>query len=608
MQVMIGLHIGRAAIPSGRGKSKYNKINAIQPGGPERLQRAINAGKRIQVYTDASYYKNREEGAYGWVAGIQTVANFTPLVHGGGRERGANNIARKMSSTRLEKLALLAAATHLATLGCMNAQYHADNTSANKWFNTRHRLLHPLYAWQKSSSNDLDAALQHLTKGGYAHLQGSHRAVHIKGHVEGRKKDATKWSMHEQGNHMADAIAECIHNENPYPIQPQHLARTQRTTVTWDGNEITDRLNRSIEVMLGEQYLREYMIERPDIWGDNLDQHEFTRMTGHRRLTTLRAHAFHCKFVFGMLATRAEVYKKGGQQKPTDPTSKAPPSTPIDTRITVTDSMCTLTDACHERQTNWHIFAQCTHPPLVVARKKWATNTAKVVGRAMYPRDDPKDSQDAAYIDKKGKPRQPDHTTLNRNVAIPIRALLTLNSKGCISSAWKPDTTPPALINAMRENPTPAEIATVLGQVGRTGARAWWKGSWSSSFTDALTMGGLSGRRANSVLAGMETVHAEGWKEMYSIYRTEQYGTPDTRKGKIDAQRATENKIIDGKITLLYEQRPTAAFTHTPLPTRLAESLTRKQGWYNSRISEFKQQQARSRRPPHDTRRKRPRK
>jgi hypothetical protein len=31
MQVMIGLHIGRAAIPSGRGKSKYNKINAIQP-------------------------------------------------------------------------------------------------------------------------------------------------------------------------------------------------------------------------------------------------------------------------------------------------------------------------------------------------------------------------------------------------------------------------------------------------------------------------------------------------------------------------------------------------------------------------------------------------
>ena len=45
-----------------------------------------------------------------------------------------------MSSTRLEKIALLAAAYYLSPLKPVQIIYYGDNKTANRWFNERGRL------------------------------------------------------------------------------------------------------------------------------------------------------------------------------------------------------------------------------------------------------------------------------------------------------------------------------------------------------------------------------------------------------------------------------------------------------------------------------------
>ena len=488
MQIMIGLHAGASVIPHVSNSIRYDRIVKFKNKGETRLKQAIAEGTCIHAYTDASYYGDTENGTYGWVVGTRTLDHFTPLAYGGAAERGANNIARKMSSGRLEKFGLLAAAAYLTNMKCPHATYHSDNTTANKWFNSRRYMSHPLYEWQKRQQSDLDATLHHLM----ARMRGRHNAVHIKSHVEDRK-EKRNWTVDESGNHLADAIAESIYSLNTHPVQPRCLQRTPRTTVAWDGNEIADRLNTTIEDLISEQYIREYMIERPDIWGDNLDHHDFKRMTGHRRLTTLHSHAFHCKFVFGTLATRAEKYKKGCNRAPqprretSGPRGNllAQPQTPPQHETPTPSPLCTLTDHCNELQTNWHVFAQCTHPDLTTAREKWARNTAKVIYRATRPRDDPGDEE---RKNKKGKPIPLDHTTLDIDIASTIADLFTLDTDSCIDESWSPGKKHSTMSNKKHDN-LGLDAQEALDVISKVGARAWWKGSWSTGMGKALTKG-----------------------------------------------------------------------------------------------------------------------
>ena len=168
----------------------YHSIRSMPNNHLTHLRTAIAKGKHITAYTDASFYSSKSIGAYGWVVGTHYQRQFTPLAHGAGWENGQNNYTRKMSSTRLEKIALLSASAFLSSMNATNATFHADNMSANLWFNNRNNLRHPLYEWHKRAHNDLDACMQHELQTG---LPKSYEALHVRGHVEDRQEDCRKF-------------------------------------------------------------------------------------------------------------------------------------------------------------------------------------------------------------------------------------------------------------------------------------------------------------------------------------------------------------------------------------------------------------------------------
>jgi hypothetical protein len=215
-------------------------------------------------------------------------------------------------------------------------------------------------------------------------------SVHwVRGHVEDRKKDPKKWEIHETGNFLADAIAEAAYTDNlsePRPLQTHRLHRTQRTRVTYQDSEVTDSITSALRTFIGEHYTRSYMLGRKDIWGTNLDSLAMRKLTCHRRHQQLRQRVFTTKFMFGLLATEAEMHKRDP-----DRCEKC--------------SLCSL----DERQTNWHIFARCTSDIASSARKEWSRRVQGAITQYMKPEW----RQDDDQVNKEGKKPTSDPSILH---------------------------------------------------------------------------------------------------------------------------------------------------------------------------------------------------
>ena len=96
----------------------------------------------------------------------------------------------------------------------------------------------------------------------------------------------------------------------PRPLQTHRLHRAQRTRITYQNSEVTDSITSALRTFIGEHYTRSYMLGRKDIWGTNLDSLEMRKLTCHRRHQQLRQRVFTTKFMFGLLATEAEMHKR----------------------------------------------------------------------------------------------------------------------------------------------------------------------------------------------------------------------------------------------------------------------------------------------------------
>jgi len=409
---LVGKGVGSSALQANLPHAK-----PLQANGEQALARLAASGQVISVYTDASYKAGREIGAYGWVVGVRggntKTGHFIPLVCGGGWEQGSNNIARKLSSTRLEKLAILSACTFLKGAGITRANIHADNQSANKWFNDRRHLHGNWYDWWTKPHNDLDAALQTRTQG-----MEDFKVYWVRGHVENRKKDPKNWEIHETGNFLADAIAEAAYTDSlsePRPLQTHRLHRAQRTRITYQNSEVTDSITSALRTFISEHYTRSYMLGRKDIWGTNLDSLEMRKLTCHRRHQQLRQRVFTTKFMFGLLATEAEMHKRDP-----DRCGKC--------------SLCSL----DERQTNWHIFARCTSDTATSARKEWSRRIQGAITQYMKPEWRQDDDQD----NKGGKKPTPDPSILHYSVGISLQALCDLAEDDTVREEWAAGTSP----------------------------------------------------------------------------------------------------------------------------------------------------------------------
>jgi ribonuclease HI len=621
-RLLVGEGAGEGAL-SNEARKATPRILQKPANATAKLAGHISSQKMITVYTDASFYREDERGSFGWVAGITRRGKFTPLAHGGGREVGADNTARKMSSTRLEKLALLSAATFLHSKGCKFATFHADNKSANSWFNDRKQLLHPLHVWHKRPHHDLDGCLQQLMQQG---LCANYYVNWIRGHVEKRKKKSSTWTTNECGNYLADAIAEATNSNHLTPLHPRLLDRPNRTKIYCRGNEITDHVTQAIQSIIGEQYMREHMATQPNIWG-NVQSLDIRRLTHPRAFSTLRARAFHMKFLFGMLATNTEAAKTTPHTHPTTlqpPPGPPPPvapgtefylspvnwqvhetaappddnegthvvyyfdadahapsavtrdecmyAPPADVSKWIqadTDAKCKL-DGCtdHCRQTNWHIFARCTSPAVMAARNKWASLTGRCFLRAMSS-DSPDDQPEAT---------EKDTSTLDYTLGNQLFQFTSL-ADGQITDEWAPGSLQPTLM----VNPFSDEVAKALSEVASVGAHAWWHGVWSTSLRTLLKLGGMSDRRVQTTIASLERAHKKGWTDLHSAYREACGNTHHARQSARQAKQAADDAAANESITELYAEitstTPPPLTLSMPLDQRLAQPTRRKEVW-----------------------------
>jgi ribonuclease HI len=624
-RLLIGEHIGRNAL-SAATRAQAKRIMPQPAAAADILNKRITDNRAITVYTDASFYRDEERGSYGWVAGAQVRQTFIPLAYGGGRENGADNVARKMSSTRLEKMALLSAATFLHGKGCKQATFHADNKSANKWFNDRANLAHPLYEWHKRPHHDLDGCLQQLMSHG---LSPEMDVMWIRGHVENRKKKHSAWSVNECGNFLADAIAEAAYADHPTPIHPKLLDRNDRTKIYSNGNEITDHVTQAIEAIIGEKYMHEYMSTQPDVWGTKTHELDIRRLTYPKAFSTLRARAFHMKFIFGMLATNTEAAKTTQTgQEPTPPSADAGPvatgttfhesattwqvletapppddesaehvvyyydadaqtedratrdeclyASPTEVHRKVQASAraeCKLPgcgDKC--RQTNWHVFASCTSPAVMDARTKWASMTAKCFLRAMTG-----GQHDGAQTDTPDNAATP---KLDMDIGNALMNIASLEH-GKITDNWAPGTYHPtftAIPMDMSEHTSRA-----LGSVESVGAAAWWHGVWPKNLKKLLRLGGLPERQAQALITSLDRAHKKGWTGLHSAYREACGNTHTARQTARKAKQAAADAETNANITQIYadiaQAKPPPLNLSMPLDQRLAQSTRRKETW-----------------------------
>jgi len=538
-----------------------------------RLRTAITRGDRITAYTDASFYGSKGIGAYGWVVGTHFKKRFTPLAHGAGWENGQNNVTRKMSSTRLEKIALLSASTFLSGMNATNATFHADNMSANLWFNNRHNLCHPLYEWHKRAHNDLDACMQHEIQTG---LPSSYEAAHVRGHVEARQADSKKWSVHEQGNHLADAIAEAAYTDSTHPLYTWKLPATARTTVTVNNNRVVDHVAHTVRAELGANYRRAELLAHPKIWGNDPDAHDLKHLQP-ATTSKLKARATQLKFVAGMLATNTVRVQ---QKFPTHADQAAHAACRLDGASPppahMTDDRCTLCNS-NTPQTNLHVFEDCTHTQIVEARQEWAASMANIIMSATTP-----------PMPRDGEPPPKPQPTLNHDLAVAMQELWTLTATGTVpTETWSVGKVHPRIANATNLS---EDHMTLLRNISKVGPHAWWKGSLSTSMRPALEAGGLQGKKVNSVMASLRIQNEQGWRKVYDAYNAASAGTESAFTVQRALARTAANAEVDRRITDIYQRLTDTHATNAmpqamtitfpvPLDTRLTHSLTRKTAW-----------------------------
>jgi len=551
----------------------YHSIRSMPNNHLTHLRTAIAKGRHITAYTDASFYSSKSIGAYGWVVGTHYQQRFTPLAHGAGWENGQNNYTRKMSSTRLEKIALLSASAFLSSMNATNATFHADNMSANLWFNNRNNLRHPLYEWHKRAHNDLDACMQHELQTG---LPKSYEALHVRGHVEDRQADHKKWSMHEQGNHLADAIAEEAYSDGTHPLYTWKLPATARTTVTVNNNRVVDHVAHTVRAELSTNYRRAELLNHPKIWGRDLDAHDLKHLepTGTHNL---KSRATQLKFVAGMLATntvRVQQKFPTHADQAAHAACRADGDTPPPAHMT--DNTCTLCNS-NTPQTNLHVFEECTHAPIVAARQEWSGNMANIIMSATTP-----------PVQRDGEPPPKPQPTLNHDLAVAMQELWTLTATGTVpTDTWPVGKVHPRIANATNLS---EDHMTLLRNISKVGPHAWWKGSFSTSMRPALEAGGLQGKKVNSVMASLRIQNEQGWRKVYDAYNTASAGTESAFTVQRALARTIANTEVDRRIADIYQrltdQHATNAMPPTmtitipiPLDTRLTHSLTSKTTW-----------------------------
>ena len=161
------------------------------------------------------------------------------------------------------------------------------------------------------------------------------------------------------------------------------------------------------------------MLEKPEVWGADLDKHDFRALTNQSKHKSLRARSYYIKFIFGMLGTKAEMHKKHSKGK----YPEIPPN-----------PWCDHKGCCEERQSNQHVFARCRHPDIVEARHEWAAGIRKVIVNAMLPRTPDPESGKSTTTPNATQ----DDSVLDHRVADPLGTIPMLDDAGCIDETWTP--------------------------------------------------------------------------------------------------------------------------------------------------------------------------
>jgi hypothetical protein len=182
------------------------------------------------------------------------------------------------------------------------------------------------------------------------------------------------------------------------------------------------------------------MLGRKDIWGTNLDSLAMRKLTCHRRHQHLRQRVFSTKFMFGLLATEAEMHKRDP-----DRCEKC--------------SLCSL----DERQTNWHIFARCTSDTAASARKEWSRRVQGALTQYMKPEWRQADDQD----NKEGPPTRQSFTAYS--VGISLQALCDLAEDDTAREEWEAGTSP---LSAQDDATADAGATAAAAELRELGANA----------------------------------------------------------------------------------------------------------------------------------------
>jgi hypothetical protein len=133
--------------------------------------------------------------------------------------------------------------------------------------------------------------MQHAIQTG---LPDSYGAVHVRGHVEDHQTNQKKWTTHEQGNHLADAIAEAAYSDGTHPLYTWKLPAAALTTVTIHNNRVVDHVAHTVRTAeLGINHRRAELSNRPHVWGADLDTHDHRHLQPTGPSATLKSRATH---------------------------------------------------------------------------------------------------------------------------------------------------------------------------------------------------------------------------------------------------------------------------------------------------------------------------
>ena len=304
-----------------------------------------------------------------------------------------------------------------------------------------------------------------------------------------------------------------------------------------------------MQYMVDEHYTRTVMMENTALWGPDLSRLALRRLSLFKQHRQLRARVLTTKFVFGLLATEAEMAKRNKSRNP----------------------ICNL-DECslEEKQTNWHVFAHCTSAVATKARREWANKMQKAIYTYMSA------PTEGSEDDKKG-----DRSTLDWQIGDQLLSMCQL-SESAIDTSWSPGTCPPSLSIGDLQG----EAQMLAKEVSSVGAFAWWHGVWSNRMHDLLVAGGLSPRRANKALFALTAEHRAGWVGVYRAVLNEQHKKEHDARAVQTEEREREINI---QVREIHARTNTDCFSGPAISVEeriRTWSTSRKEAWVNKVITE----------------------